>query len=66
MARKSSSISDTAAEQEDRDVGLSGTTRAFDEFEAAAGKILGEEDVAERDALNHLLVVVGDRYESQM
>ncbi|KZT04364.1 uncharacterized protein LAESUDRAFT_728202 [Laetiporus sulphureus 93-53] len=66
MARNSSSISDTAAEQEDRDVGLSGTTRAFDSFEAAAGKILSEKDEAERDALDQLLVAVGDTYQYQM
>ncbi|KZT04309.1 uncharacterized protein LAESUDRAFT_728118 [Laetiporus sulphureus 93-53] len=65
-ARDSSSISDAAAEKQKRGVGRLRTTRAFgDVFDAAAGKIMGEEDEAERDALDQLLVAVGDAYQYQ-
>ncbi|KZT04278.1 uncharacterized protein LAESUDRAFT_302553 [Laetiporus sulphureus 93-53] len=59
-ARNSSSISDTAAKQENRDVGLSITTRPFDNSEAAAGKILGEADEAKGNTLNQLLGAMGE------
>ncbi|KZT04306.1 uncharacterized protein LAESUDRAFT_728115 [Laetiporus sulphureus 93-53] len=60
-ARDSSGISDAAAEKKKRVVGRLRTTRAFDDFfEAAAGKILGDGDEAEGDALDQLLEAVDD------